>query len=96
MIRHILILRWKKDFPEERKQEWLGIVQAMPAKIDVIRSLSVGRDVVQGERSWDYGIVADFDTLEDVKTYQNHPDHLPALAISGPNTEAMASIDFEF
>ncbi|QGF23826.1 Dabb family protein [Raineyella fluvialis] len=95
MIRHMLLVRWQPDFPQEARQDWLDKVRALPEKIGFIRSLQVGRDVLGGQRSWDHGLVADFDSLDDVRAYAVHPDHLPLIAISGPNTEAMASVDFE-
>lgn len=96
MIRHMLLVRWKPEFPEAQRQDWLDKVRALPEKIETIRSLSVGADVLDGQRSWDHGLVADFDSLDDVRAYAVHPDHLPLIAISGPNTEAMASVDFTF
>lgn len=95
MIRHVLLIRWNPEFPAEGRQEWADGVRELPAKIDLIRSMSVGVDVLDGPRSWDHGLVADFETIEDVKAHATHPDHLPLYDISLPNAAEMASLDFE-
>lgn len=95
MIRHVVMFRWRPDFEEARRQEWYDRLLELPSKVDVIRSLSAGPDVLGSARSWDVVLVADFDSLEDVATYTAHPDHQPLIALSGAGAEQIASVDFE-
>jgi Stress responsive A/B Barrel Domain len=95
VIRHVVLFRWKPEFDEAGRQDWLNRVRVLPEKIDFVRTLSAGPDVLRATRSWDHAIVADFDCLEDVAAYDKHPDHEPIKAISGPNTEQIVSVDFE-
>ncbi|GAA1647339.1 Dabb family protein [Georgenia ruanii] len=95
MIRHVVMFRWKPDFEESRRREWYDRLLELPGKIDVIRSLSAGPDVLRSGRSWDVVLVADFDSLEDVGVYTDHPDHQPLIALSGAGAAQIASVDFE-
>lgn len=95
MIRHVVLIRWKPEFPTEARETWLADVRRLPAQIEVLRALDAGPDVLGLSRSWDSAIVADFDTVEDIATYTDHPAHQPLIAVSGAGAEVIASVDFE-
>jgi len=95
MIRHVVMFRWKPEFTLEDREAWLDAVRRLPDRIDVLRALSAGPDLVASARSWDHAIVADFDRLEDIDTYTTHPAHRPLIAVSGAGAEAIASVDFQ-
>ena len=42
------------------------------------------------------GLVVDFDSLEDMKLYQVHPDHVAVAGFIGKITNDRASLDMEF
>lgn len=48
---------------------------SMDGRIDVLRHLEVGVDVVRSERSYDIALTTRFDSLEDLQAYQIHPYH---------------------
>lgn len=95
MIRHVVMFKFKPEFPQEAREEWARQARQLPDGIKEIKAFSLGFDVLEADRSWDAAIVADFDTIEDVKTYAVHPVHLPVAALSVPNCEQMVSVDFE-
>lgn len=95
MIRHVAVFRFKPEFDEAQRREWMQMVAELPRHIPQIRAMSVGPDVVKGANSHDVAIVADFDTLEDLRTYSTHPAHQPVLDVSGPVKESLAVVDFE-
>ncbi|MCM3847130.1 Dabb family protein [Pseudonocardia sp. DR1-2] len=92
MIRHVVLFRWRAGFDPT---EWLDRVRALPALVPQLRSLSAGPDVLGADRSWDAAVVADFDGLDDVAAYTDHPAHRPLIAISGAGAEQIVSVDFE-
>ena len=53
-------------------------IEALPAKIAVIRKVEVGLNMNPGE-TWNIALYSEFDTLEDVKYYATHPDRMPEL-----------------
>ncbi|MEJ8279492.1 Dabb family protein [Pseudonocardia spirodelae] len=92
MIRHVVLFRWRAGFDPG---DWLERVRALPERIPQLRSLDAGPDVLGADRSWDAAVVADFDRLDDVAAYTDHPAHRPLIAISGAGAEQIASVDFE-
>jgi hypothetical protein len=92
MIRHVVLVRWKPGYDPS---EWLTRVRALPEQIPVLRALSAGPDVLGAARSYDAAIVADFDRIEDVAVYTDHPAHRPLIAMSGAGAEHIVSVDFE-
>jgi hypothetical protein len=96
MIRHVAVFSWKPDFPEQDLHEWMDRLRALPDQLDVLRSLTVGTDVLHGGRSWDAAVVADVDDLDALSTYNQHPEHLAILRISAPNIDQLIQVDFEF
>lgn len=50
-------------------------LESMEGKIQELRHLEVGADVIRSERSYDIALVTKFDSLEDLQTYQVHPYH---------------------
>ncbi|MER5673701.1 Dabb family protein [Pseudonocardia alni] len=92
MIRHVVLFRWRAGFDPA---EWLDRVRELPGLIPQLRNLSAGPDVLGLDRSWDAAVVADFDRIDDVAVYTDHPAHRPLIAISGAGAEQIASVDFE-
>ena len=72
MLVHIVLARFPNPADAD---EAARLISELPATVDVIRSLSIGRDVVQSERSYDLGWIVELDSLEDLETYTVHPDH---------------------
>lgn len=48
---------------------------SMGSKIDLLRYLEVGVDVIRSERSYDIALTTRFDSLDDLQSYQIHPYH---------------------
>jgi hypothetical protein len=48
---------------------------SMDGKIDLLRSIEVGTDVIGSERSYHLALTTRFDSLEDLQAYQVHPYH---------------------
>jgi hypothetical protein len=95
VIRHVVMFKFKPDFPEEKRLDWLNRLRRLPEQIEVLKSLSAGMDVLGDSRSWDAALVAEFDQLGDIAIYTSHPAHVPLIHISGPNCEQIVSVDFE-
>jgi hypothetical protein len=73
-FRHILMLRFNEDTTDDKKQALFAALASLPAKIPRIRRYEFGPDLGLAGNA-DFALVADFDTEEDWRIYQNHPDH---------------------
>ena len=74
MITHIVLFKLadpSADNLDITRNKLLG----MDGKIDLLRHLEVGIDVIRSERSYDIALTTRFDTLEDLQAYQIHPYH---------------------
>lgn len=69
-------------------------IEALPAKIDVIRKVFVGLNINEAEK-WDICLESEFDTLDDVKFYAVHPDHVAAAGILKDAKQDRACVDYE-
>jgi quinol monooxygenase YgiN len=95
MIRHIVFFKFKPDATAEQKRNIIAELRALPQKIDVIRHFEVGEDVLRLARSWDVALVGTYDSLEALKTYDEHPAHKQFVAKVREVSEGVASVDFE-
>lgn len=79
MITHIVLFRLKEGTPEnvEKAKEML---LSMDGKLEMLRHLEVGVDLIHSERSASVALVTKFDSLEDLQAYQVHPYHANEVA----------------
>ncbi len=76
MIRHVVILKLKDDAPLEKiKKEILNLKNI----IKEIKHIETGEDIKFDSSASDLCIIADFENIEDLKVYANHPEHLNVI-----------------
>ncbi|MDR0893410.1 MAG: Dabb family protein [Mediterranea sp.] len=98
MVKHIVLFKLKESIPDAEKQalglQFKAAIEALPAKIPAIRKIEVGLNINPGE-SWNIALYSEFDTLEDVKFYSTHPDHVAAGKILADAKENRACVDYQ-
>ena len=98
MVKHIVLLKLKDEVPETDKlvvmNKFKEAIEALPAKISVIRKIEVGLNMNPGE-SWHIALYSEFDNLDDVKFYATHPDHVAAGKIIAEAKESRSCVDYE-
>jgi len=78
MVKHIVM--WKfKDFTEEKSREEniayiKSQLESLPNIIKEIKFIEVGTNI-NSDTSYDAVLYSEFETLEDLEIYQNHPAH---------------------
>ena len=70
------MFRWAEHVDADHVQRVRDALDALPAAIPEIRQYVHGSDVGVSEGSFDYVVVADFDTVADWRVYREHPTHL--------------------
>lgn len=95
MIRHVVMFKLKPDVSKTQRDEWLEMSRRVHGQIDLVRAYSIGEDLLHLPRSYDVAVVADFDSLDDVRAYADDPAHLSAVELSRSLSEHIASVDFE-
>jgi hypothetical protein len=65
MLKHVMVLKFKKDVPES---EITGIekgLAGLPGVIaEIVGDFQFGRDVLRSERAYDLALVSEFENLE--------------------------------
>lgn len=98
MVKHIVLFKLKEEVPADEKQKVMyafkQAIEALPAKIPFIRKVEVGLNMNPGE-TWHIALYSEFDTLDDVKAYSTHPDHVAAAGLLAKVKEGRACVDYE-
>ena len=98
MIRHIVMFKLKKTESKESldriKNEIKLKLESLPGKIDVIRSMKVGINVVISDRAYDLALISSFDSLDDLEIYRVHPAHQEVVSYIGGVKDQSAAVDF--
>ncbi len=90
MITHTVLMKFidPADAPEAQR-----LLEALPAQIEQVRSLSVGLDVVGSEVSYDLVLVTTHEDLDDLVAYQQHDAHKAFGAWLRPLLVSRAVVD---
>jgi len=98
MIRHTVLFKLQEFDTTEAKQNKLdelkSALEALPAKIDVVKALSVGLNVNPVE-AFDLALVVDVDSLEALSSYNTHPEHVAVGKILRPVLASRSCVDYE-
>ena len=99
MVKHIVMFKLKETLSTEEKMDVMNrfkaAIEAFPATINVIRKVFLGLNINEAE-AWDICLESEFDTLDDVKAYAVHPDHVAAAGILKDAKLDRACVDYEF
>lgn len=99
MVRHVVMFKLKEFASPAEKQAKLDEIktklEALIDKIDVLRKIEVKFNCNPDE-TWDLILITELDSLADVNTYANHPEHVAvAKGIIGPVKADRACVDYE-
>jgi hypothetical protein len=99
MVTHVVMFKLKEFGSAEEKTAKLVEIkeglEALKGKIDVLREIRVDFNINPAE-TWDLILTTKLDTLADVKTYSEHPEHVAvAKNIIGPVKADRACVDYE-
>jgi hypothetical protein len=94
MVTHIVLFRFRDRSPDHLSH-CQSLLDGLRAKVDVIRDLETGLNVVPSARAHDLSLIIHFDSLEDLATYQSHPDHVEVATYLRSAADSIASVDYE-
>ena len=99
MVKHIVIFKLRDDIANEEKLDVMNrfkvAIENLPSKIACIRKIEVGLNMNPAE-TWDIVLYSEFDSLDDVKAYATHPEHVAVGRIIADVKENRACVDYEF
>jgi hypothetical protein len=95
MVTHIVLFKLKDKSADSIRQAKDKLL-SMNGKVDLLRHLEVGLDVIHSARSYDIALFTKFDSLDDLQAYQVHPYHGGDVApFMREASEAVAVVDYQ-
>ena len=94
MLQHYVFLKYREGTTEGHIAAFCERMLALPATIGEIEHLEIGRDELHDARSWDLVLVMEFASVEALRAYQRHPDHVAVMTFNDPFVANVASVDF--
>lgn len=94
MLQHYVFIRYAAGTSEAHVAEFSRRMLALREQIPAIRTLEIGRDMLREARSWDLVLIMRFDSLEALRSYQQHPLHVGLMQFNQPHVADVGAIDF--
>lgn len=94
MLRHYVFLKFREGTPDAHVAAFCARMQALSGVITEIEYLEIGRDELHDARSWDLVLIMAFASVETLRVYQRHPEHVAVMAFNEPFLANVASVDF--
>ena len=94
MLIHIVCWKYKDEISPEQREEHRAKLLDLKNVIREVVDLKVGADVLNLARSYDTGLVATFENLENLDAYTVHPVHQEAVAFGRQIAAHVVSVDF--
>jgi len=99
MIRHMVMWKLKENGEGRTKQENMEWIRehlyALLPVIPEIKRMEIGFDITGSDMSMDLMLLTEFDTVEDMKRYAEHPEHLKVSAYVRKVIETRVVLDCE-
>jgi hypothetical protein len=94
MLRHYVFLKFRDDTSDGHITEFCTRMRALRGVIAGIDHLEIGRDELHDPRSWHLVLIMEFASVDALRAYQQHPQHLALMAFNEPFVANVASVDF--
>jgi len=99
MIRHVVSFKFKDEVSgaskEQNMQKSKELLEGLPGKIPEIKNLEIGVNIKEDPTNYDMVLVVDFDSLEDLQIYLDHPTHKKVGEFLAKVREHRVVVDFE-
>jgi hypothetical protein len=97
MFRHVSLFTFTPETTQGQQQELARQLRTLPAAIQQIKDYHVGPDAGLNPGNYQFGIVADFASVEDYLVYRDHPVHQELIrAYVRPIVANRAAVQYEF
>ena len=87
MVRHIVFFKFKPEITDADRDWVFNLIRTAVAKIPQARNFGIGKQLEPSQEWYKerlatdfvWGLSADFDSEDDLYTYQKHPLHMETL-----------------
>lgn len=100
MVKHIVFFGLVESFEGKSKLELAEIIKSklenLQNLIPEIKKIEVGINIPNVTKTnYDVALYSEFESMDDVNTYQKHPEHLKVAHFIGTVRETRAAVDYE-
>lgn len=95
MLKHYVFMKYQTEVDTSHIAAFCEKMFALKKLIKGIESLEIGKDILRDSRSWDLMLIMEFQSLDALRSYQQHPEHQAVMQFNNPFVAQVASIDFE-
>ncbi len=100
MLTPLVFWRFLDSAEGHTKQENMDIVKegllGLMGKVPSLRSAEVGQDVLHSGMSFDMCLICDFDDLDGMIAYRDHPEHVKVAGYIAKVKSERAVIDYNY
>ncbi len=98
MLKHVVLFRFK-DFAEgadkaENMTRLKSRLEALDDIIDEIEFFEVGKNVINSDAAYDLALYSQFESKEDLFSYQKHPEHVKVADFVKKICESRVVVDY--
>jgi hypothetical protein len=94
LLQHYVFLKYRDGTTDTHVVAFCDRMRALRDTIGGIQRLEIGRDELHDARSWDLVLIMEFASVEALRAYQRHPEHVAVMAFNDPCVANVASVDF--
>ena len=94
MVKHIVMFKLTEKTPENMELA-TDSLRSLEKKIETLKSIEIGTDFLESDRSYDIVLTAHFENQEGLKTYSSHENHLPVVKIMRSLCSSSVVVDYE-
>lgn len=95
MLKHIVMWKFKEGVAEADKLEAKRQLEALMGVTPTLTKIEVGLDVLGTDQSKDMVLYSEFASMEDLKAYAEHPEHVKVGEFIKPRVCERHAVDYE-
>ncbi len=94
MLVHIVMFQFKEENKETNLIRVKEMLEALPTKIETLKSMEVGIDISQSERTFDLVLISTFEDQAGLDLYVPHPAHQEVVSVIKEVTVLSKVVDY--
>ncbi len=94
MVKHIVMFKLNEKTSENMNRA-TNSLRSLEGNIETLKSIEIGTDFLESDRSYDIVLIAHFENREGLKIYGNHENHLPVVKIMRSLCSSSVVVDYE-
>jgi len=94
MVKHIVMFKLTEKTSQNMELA-TDSLRSLENKIETLKSIEIGTDFLESDRSYDIVLTAHFENQEGLKTYSSHENHLPVVKIMRSLCSSTVVVDYE-